>query len=65
MAKFYVEKGANAAGEFVVHNETCTSLPDKEKLLYLGSRSNAAAPLNEAGLYQCSPSAPCPECITS
>lgn len=63
MAEFYVEKSANETGNHVVHNATCASLPAKDTLVYIGARSNVAAPLNEAALYQLSPSTPCPECI--
>lgn len=65
MAEFYVEKTANEAGNHIVHNSVCASLPELSALQYLGARSNAAAPLNESALYQCAPATPCPECIPS
>lgn len=65
MDEFYVEKRANENGEHVVHKEGCPSLPAKDKMHYIGVRSNIAAPLNEAANFWYSKSAPCPDCIAS
>lgn len=62
MFEFYVEKDANESGVHIVHRETCSSLPAKDTLYYLGVRSNINAPLNEAANWF-STSAPCPDCI--
>ena len=64
MAEFFVEKCADETGAHVVHTDCCPSLPAKDKLHYLGVRSNTAAPLKEAANWF-SKSAPCPECIAS
>jgi hypothetical protein len=63
MYEFFVEKLANKNGDHIVHRETCPSLPAKEKLHYIGVRSNIEAPLKEAGTFWSSQSAPCPECL--
>ncbi len=64
MEEFYVEKKANESGAHVVHRESCSSLPAKDELRWLGVRSNTTAPLNEAANWF-SKSAPCPKCITT
>lgn len=64
MYEFYVEKSVNESGEHIVHKEICSSLPAKDKLYYIGVRSNTAAPLKEAANWF-STSTPCPKCITS
>lgn len=65
MNEFYVERLANANGDHVVHKDGCPSLPAKEKLHYIGVRSSATAPLQEAAYYWASKSAPCPDCMAS
>jgi len=62
MDEFFVERSANETGAHVVHTACCPSLPAKDKLIYLGVRSNTTAPLKEAANWYSS-SAPCPECI--
>ena len=64
MFEFYAEKSANEMGEHIVHRASCSSLPAIDKLLYIGVRSNTAAPLKETANWL-SKSAPCPECIAS
>ncbi len=64
MAEFFVEKYADETGAHVVHDACCPSLPEKEKLMYLGVRSNTTAPLKEAADWY-SKSAACPECMAS
>lgn len=65
MNEFYVEKRQNETGEHIVHTASCSSLPAKDKLQYIGVRSNTEAPLKEAANFWYSKSAPCPECIAS
>lgn len=65
MNQFYVERRANGNGEHVVHKDCCPSLPAKDKLHYIGVRTNIAAPLQEAAHFWYSKSAPCPECMVS
>jgi hypothetical protein len=64
MFEFYAEKDANEMGEHIVHRETCSSLPAKDTMHYIGVRSNTEAPLNEAANWF-SKSAPCPDCMPS
>lgn len=65
MDEYYVERRENENGEHIVHKECCPSLPAKDKMQYIGVRSNAVAPLKEAANFWYSLSAPCPECINS
>jgi len=64
MAEFYIEKGAKETGERVVHSATCSSLPAKETLTYLGAYSNANAPVNKATDYFGKVTT-CPDCIAA
>jgi hypothetical protein len=64
MHEYYVEKGANETGEHIVHLASCSSLPAKDNLYYIGVRSTSAAPLKEAANWF-SKSTLCPECIAS
>jgi len=64
MDEYYVERGENENGAHIVHKDCCPSLPAKDKMQYIGVRSNSAAPLKEAANFWYSLSAPCPECIT-
>ncbi len=60
MALFYVEKGANEAGEHLVHSSTCTSLPAEEAMHYMGSY--AQAPVKEA-MDRYVKVTTCPKCL--
>ena len=62
MAEFYVEKKANESGEHLVHSSICSSLPAKESMHYLGARSNAQSPVNEA-LDRYTKVSTCPKCL--
>jgi hypothetical protein len=64
MFEFFVEKDAIESGEHIVHRSTCSSLPEKDTLYYLGVRSTTEVPLQEAANWF-SRSAPCPECMAS
>jgi hypothetical protein len=64
MFEFFVEKDAKESGAHVVHRSTCSSLPEKDDMHYLGVRSNTEAPLKEAANWF-SKSAPCPDCMPS
>lgn len=64
MFEFYAEKDANETGAHIVHRETCSSLPSKDTLYYIGVRSTIEAPLKEAANWFSS-SAPCPVCMAS
>jgi hypothetical protein len=48
MAEFYVEINAQENGEHIVHNATCSHLPAKEVIQYLGAISNCASALKKA-----------------
>jgi hypothetical protein len=65
MNEFYVERLANEKGEHVVHKGSCPSLPEKNKMQYIGVRSNSSEPLKEAANFWASRSTPCPECLAS
>jgi len=62
MFEFYVEIMENESGEHVVHRASCSSLPEKDALYYMGVRSTVAAPLQEAANWFSS-SASCPACM--
>lgn len=62
MAEFYVEKKANETGAHLVHSSTCAALPALDTMHYLGARSNAQSPVNEA-LDRYTSVATCPNCI--
>ena len=49
MAEFYVEINAQDNGEHIVHKSNCTSLPEKDSILYLGAISNRDSALKKAG----------------
>ena len=63
MAEFYVEKKANEAGVFLVHDAVCPSLPARDTMYYIGPRSNKEAPMKEAANQQFSPTMACPQCM--
>lgn len=65
MNEFYVERVANAAGENVVHKGSCASLPEKNRLHFIGVRSDRSAPLKEAATFWGSRSTPCPLCLAN
>lgn len=65
MDEFYVEKRENENGAHIVHKDSCASLPAKDKLHFIGVRSNIEAPLQEAAHFWYSKSAPCPECLAN
>lgn len=62
MDEFFVEVKADDSGTFIVHKDCCAELPAKDKLRWIGVRSNTAAPLKEAANWFGS-STPCPKCI--
>ena len=64
MYEYYVEKAANETGEHFVHSASCSSLPEVDKLRFIGVRSNTQAPLNEASDFFTKVVA-CPECMAS
>lgn len=64
MYEYYVQKSANETGDHIVHSSGCSSLPANDNLLYLGVRSNTAAPLKEAADWYSKVSA-CPKCIAT
>ena len=64
MAEFYVEKNANDTGAHLVHSSTCSSMPPKESMHYLGAFSNATAPVNKA-LNRFVRVSSCPQCLAA
>jgi len=68
MAKYYVNRNAQANGDHEVHVPSCSFFPEPENRLYLGEFSNCRAAVAEAkkhyaqcnGCYYCSE-----ECHTS
>ena len=48
MAEFYVEINAQENGVHVVHNASCSSLPAKESISYLGSIASCTSALKKA-----------------
>ena len=62
MAKYYVNKNAQANGDHEVHKEGCNYMPHPENRLYLGDLSNRQDAVREAkkryttsnGCYYCS-----------
>jgi hypothetical protein len=48
MAEFYVETLTQSNGDHLVHKSTCSLLPSKESILYVGSVSNAASAIKKA-----------------
>jgi len=61
MAEFYIEKKPNETGVHIVHSSVCAALPEKESVQYLGSFSNANAPVKRA-VERYSKVATCPSC---
>jgi len=67
MAKYYVNKHAQANGDHEVHTSSCSFLPEADNRLYLGEFSTCQAAVREAkktyakadGCYYC-----CKECHT-
>jgi hypothetical protein len=51
MAKYYVNRNAQANGDHEVHVPSCSFFPDPENRLYLGEFSNCRAAVNEAKKY--------------
>jgi len=51
MAKYYVNKNAQANGDHEVHIEDCSYLPNAGNRLYLGDFSNCAAAVLAAKKY--------------
>jgi len=49
MAEFYVELNTQENGDHVVHTSTCSLLPSREVLRYLGSISNTKSAVKKAG----------------
>ena len=64
MAEFYVEINAQENGHHMVHNATCSQLPAKDKIHYLGSISNCASALKKAS-ERFNPVNGCPECAVT
>ena len=64
MDEFFVEKRANENGEHLVHKVSCPSLPEQDKLRWIGVRNNTSAPLKEAGDVF-SPVSACPHCMAA
>lgn len=62
MEEFFVEKSANENGEHLVHTESCSSIPTRDELRWIGARSTNAAPVKEAGDWF-SNAVPCPDCM--
>lgn len=62
MSEFYVEKKATEAGEHIVHNARCTSMPQTEDMHYLGSFYSAQAAVNLVSDRYTKVST-CPECV--
>jgi hypothetical protein len=62
MAGFYVEKKATDTGEHLVHKATCTCLPEKGTLHYMGDY--AQPPVWEAYLRYTKVST-CPTCLSA
>lgn len=60
--EFFVEKAVNEANEKLVHRGSCSSLPDRDMLYYMGVRSTTESALGEASNWY-SGSVPCPECM--
>jgi len=62
MAKYYVNKHAQANGDHEVHTSSCSFLPEADNRLYLGEFSTCQAAVREAkktyakadGCYYCS-----------
>lgn len=63
MAKYYVNKNAQADGYHEVHESGCSYLPAPENQIYLGNFTNCRDAVNKArdyynlvdGCYYCSP----------
>lgn len=64
MAEFYIEKKASETGEHRVHSSTCSSMPTKDDMQYLGAFSNAAASVNKASNRYLRVST-CPKCLAA
>lgn len=64
MAEFYIETKANETGEHRVHSSTCSSMPAKESMRYLGAFSNAQAPVYKASNRYLKVST-CPKCLAA
>lgn len=64
MAEFYVEKTAQDNGAHIVHKATCSVLPGKEAIQYLGSISNSTSALKKAGQFFKAVSG-CSQCSTA
>ena len=62
MALFYVEKGTNEAGKHLIHSSTCSSLPEEENMIYVGSY--AQAPVKEVTDRYVKVST-CPNCLSA
>jgi hypothetical protein len=62
MARYYVNKNAQANGDHEVHASSCSFLPEVDNRIYLGEFSSCHAAVNEArkhysdvdGCYYCS-----------
>ncbi len=60
MAEFYLERQTTETGEHLVHSSTCSSLPAKETMHYMGAY--AQAPVWEASIRYSKVST-CEKCI--
>ncbi|MCQ8118974.1 hypothetical protein A1353_20075 [Methylomonas methanica] len=61
MAEFFIEISAQETGEHLVHKSTCSALPAKDAIYYLGSISNVVSAAKKAGERFTKPTA-CPQC---
>ena len=48
MAEYYIETTPRDNGEHIVHDATCSELPAKDAIYYLGSISNCASAVKKA-----------------
>ena len=48
MAEFYIETNPQPNGEHIVHNATCSLLPAKDAVRYLGSIASCTSALKKA-----------------
>ena len=64
MAEFYIETSARDNGDHVVHTSTCSQLPAKDTIYYLGSISNCASAVKKAG-ERFKQVNGCPHCATT
>lgn len=61
MAEFFIEISAQENGDHLIHKSTCSLLPAKEAIYYLGSISSVSSAAKKAGERFARPTA-CAEC---